>query len=122
MTDIERIRKKIKEFNSDRDWDQYHNPKDLLIALMSEVGELADYYRWLSHEELKKVHSNPEQKKKIEEEIADILIYLITLAEKTDIDIIKATEAKLEKNKTKYPVKKIKGIHSNSLEGIKGKE
>lgn len=119
--ELEEIKTKIKEFNLERDWDKYHNPKDILIALMSEVGELADYYRWLSPEELQRIHTDPEKKKKIEEEIADIISYLIILAYKTDIDILKVVEAKLEKNKIRYPVSKMKGVHSNPLEGYKSK-
>ena len=120
--DLNTLKEKIKAFNLERDWDQYHNPKDLLVALVSEVGELAECYRWLSPEELSRIHTHPEKKKNIEEEIADIIIYLLILSYKTDIDIIKAIENKLEKNKRKYPIEKTKGIHSNPIEGFKGKE
>lgn len=121
-SDLQKIRDKIRQFNLERDWDKYHNPKDLLIALVSEVGELAECYRWLNSEELSNVHLDPEKKKKIEEEIADILTYLIILSDKTGIDVIKALEEKLEKNKIRYPVEKTKGIHTNPLEGFKAKE
>jgi len=122
MDKLEELTKRIKEFNKERDWDQYHNPKDILVALVSEVGELADCYRWLSAEEMKEIHSDAEKKKKVEEEIADIMMYLIMLAYKTDIDILSAVEKKLEKNIRKYPVEKAKGVHSNHSEGFKGKE
>ncbi len=74
------LKEKIKMFNLERDWDKFHNPKDLLIALVSEVGELAECYRWLNDTELSKIHTDPIKKKKIEEEIADITMYLIMLA------------------------------------------
>lgn len=74
------LKEKIREFNVERDWDKFHNPKDLLIALVSEVGELAECYRWLSDAELSKIHSDPAKKKKVEEEIADVIIYLIILS------------------------------------------
>jgi len=119
--DLNHIKEQIKTFNLERDWDQYHNPKDLIIALVSEVGELAELYRWLNTEEVNRVHADPAKKKKIEEEIADIMMYLIMLSYKTDIDIIKAIHNKLEKNRLKYPVEKSKGIHTNPLEGFKGK-
>src|SRR3989344_8240888 len=106
MNDFDKIKEKIKQFNFERDWDKFHNPKDLLIALVSEVGELAECYRWLNQNELESVHANPEKKKKIEEEIADIMMYLIILSYKTNIDIFKAIEDKLEKNKLRYPVDK----------------
>jgi len=121
MTDFNLLKEKIKEFNSERNWDQFHNPKDLLVALVSEVGELADCYRWLSSEELYKVHKDPEKKIKIEEEIADIMMYLMILTNKTDIDLLKTVENKLEKNAKKYPLNKCKGVHSNAIEGFKGK-
>jgi len=121
-TDLTKLKEKIREFNLERDWDKFHNPKDLVIALMSEVGELAECYRWLNDDELLRIHSDPVKKKKVEEEIADIMMYLIILAYKNDIDIFQAIEQKLEKNKRKYPVDKSKGIHSNPIEGYKGKE
>jgi dCTP diphosphatase len=118
---LEDLQKRIKKFNSERDWDRFHTPKDLIIALVSEVGELAELYRWLSLEEQNLVHAEPAAKLKIEDEIADIMIYLLTLSYKANIDIYKAVEGKLEKNKAKYPVEKSRGIHSNPLKGCKGK-
>ena len=120
--ELNELKEKIKQFNFERDCYKFHNPKDLFIALVSEIGELAECYRWLNDVELSKIHADPIKKKKIEEEIADIMIYLITLSYKTDIDIFKAIEEKIEKNRKKYPIEKAKGIHSNSLEGFKGKE
>lgn len=120
--ELDELKEKIKLFHAERDWDKFHNPKDLLIALVSEVGELAECYRWLNNEEISKIHSDPIKKKKVEEEIADILIYLITLSYKTNIDIFKAIEEKIEKNRKKYPIEKAKGVHTNPIEGFKGKE
>ena len=65
MGDLDILRDKLRAFNQERDWDKFHNPKDLLIALVSEVGELADCYRWLSEEELSNAHLNPQKKIKI---------------------------------------------------------
>ena len=119
VSDLNRIVELVKKFNFERDWDKFHNPKDVLIALVSEVGELAECYRWLKPEELQKIYSDPEKKKKIEDEIADVLINLIILSYKSDIDLLKAVENKLEKNKLKYPIEKVKGIHTNPIEGLK---
>lgn len=121
-TSLEDLKEKIRQFNLEREWDRFHNPKDLLIALVSEVGELAECYRFLSPEELSRVHTDPAKKKKIEEEIADILIYLLILSYKTDIDIFRAIDEKIEKNRKKYPVEKARGVHTNPIEGFKGKE
>jgi dCTP diphosphatase len=120
--DLNELRDKIKEFNLERDWDKFHNVKDLINALASEVGELAECYRWLSEEEIVKVHADPEKKKKVEEEIADVLIYLLIISYKTDINLFDATSNKLEKNKLRYPIEKAKSVHSNPLEGYKAKK
>jgi len=119
--DLNELREAIKKFNLERDWDKFHNIKDLIIALTSEVGELAECYRWLSEDEISKIHSNPEKKKNIEEEFADILIYLLIISYKTDIDVFEVVEKKLEKNRQKYPLDKSKSIHTNPLKGFKGK-
>ncbi|MCF7798394.1 nucleotide pyrophosphohydrolase [Candidatus Woesearchaeota archaeon] len=111
--------KEIKAFNKERDWDQYHNPKDLLIAMMSEVGELADLYRWLEPGELETVLATPEKKTKVSEELADIFSFLIILAYKNNIDLLEALKDKLEKNKKRFDPAKMKGVHSNVLEGFK---
>jgi len=115
---LEKLKEKIRQFNLERDWDKFHNPKDLLVALVSEVGELAECYRWLNNAELSKIHTDPIKKKKVEEEIADIIMYLIILSYKTNIDIFKIIEEKIEKNRKKYPVEKTKGIHTNPIEGF----
>ena len=65
-SDLDKLIEKIKKFNYERDWDQYHNPKDVFIALVSEVGELADCYRWLNEKELSEIQSDPEKKRKID--------------------------------------------------------
>jgi NTP pyrophosphatase (non-canonical NTP hydrolase) len=121
MSSLDELKEKVKQFNLDRDWDQFHNPKDLVIALFSEVGELAECYRWLNPEEVSRVHLDSDKKKKVEEEVADILMYVLMLAYKTDIDLVKAIEDKLAKNSLKYPLDKSKGVHSNPLMGFKGK-
>ncbi len=119
MSDLNKLKERIKKFNLDRDWDKYHNAKDLLLALVSEVGELSECYRWLSFEEVNKVHADPVKKKKIEEELADIMIYLVILGYKTDIDLVKVVEEKLAKNDKRYSVEQIKGKHTNPIEGTK---
>src|SRR3989339_330959 len=95
--DFNQLKEEIKKFNLERDWDKFHNVKDLIIALISE------------------------EKKNIEEEIADVLIYLLIISYKTDIDIFDAIEKKLDKNRKKYPINKSKSIHTNPIEGFKGK-
>ncbi len=118
---LEEMKERIKQFSLERDWDKYLNPKDVLIAMVSEVGELADCLRWLKEDEIQKIKDDPNKKEKIEDEIADILYWLIILSDKMDIDLLKACEKKLEKTKLKYPVEKVKGMHTNPIEGVKNK-
>src|SRR3989338_5579431 len=117
--DLKMYIQKVKAFNHELDWDQFHNPKDLLLALMSEVGELAECFRWLSEEEIARVIADPEKKKKIAEELADIAMYLMTISYKMDIDFSKAIEEKFEKNKKRFTLEKNKGVHTNPIEGYK---
>ena len=108
---FEDLKERILAFNKARDWDEFHHPK--------EVGELAECYRWLSKEQLDLIHQDPSKKKKIEEEIADILIYLIMISYKSDIDMVKAVNEKLDKNEKKFPVSVVKGKSTNPISGYK---
>ena len=119
MPDLNLVTEKIKMFMVERDWDKYHNSKDILIALVSEIGELAECYRWLNEDQIKKINEEPEKKKKIEEEIADICIYLIILSYENNIDLLKIIDEKIEKNKLKFPIEKFKGKHTNPIIGMK---
>jgi|SRR3989344_790878 len=119
---IETLKDELRKFNVDRDWDKYHNPKDLFIALVSEVGELADCFRWLNADEVSNIYTDLEKRKKIEDEIADIIWYLLILGYKTDMDILEALANKIERNKKRYPVEEMKGQHSNKLVGFKAKD
>lgn len=120
MDDFKLVQERIKSFNHDRDWEQFHNPKDLLIALMSEVGELADLYRWLTPDEMKKVQEDPEKFAKIKSELADIFSFAFMLAYTTGVDVKSTILEKYALLENRYPVEKAKGVHSNVLEGFKG--
>ena len=119
MPDLNEIKIKLQKFTSERDWDKYHNPKDLLVALVSEIGELAECYRWLDNEQVQKINEDSEKRKKIEGELADIFIYLIIISYKSNIDILKVIDEKIEKNKLRFPIDKFKGIHTNPIIGLK---
>jgi dCTP diphosphatase len=104
---MKELRDIIKDFNNERDWNQFHSPKNLVMALTVEVSELLEHFQWLTQEQSKDL--SPAKKEKIGEEIGDILIYLVNLADKLDIDPIQAAQNKIEKNRKKYPVDKSKG-------------
>jgi dCTP diphosphatase len=95
------IKKRLKTFAAKRDWDKFHAPKNLVMALSSEMGELTEHFQWLSEDQSKDIPSPALEK--IKEEIADVQIYLIRLADKLDIDILDSVESKMAKNERKYP-------------------
>jgi dCTP diphosphatase len=108
MSDLpESLLEKIRVFRDERDWAQFHNPKDMAIAISLEAGELLEHFLWKNPEEvMARVESHREA---ISEEIADIAIYLTELADNLGIDLAAAMEAKLAENAAKYPVGKARG-------------
>ena len=113
MTDNERkiheLKDKIKKFCDERDWDQFHNAKELAIALSIEASELLEIFRWKTHEEVEELFKNEKKKEDIEDEMADILYFLVRLAQKYNLDLSEALDRKMEKNDKKYPIDKFKG-------------
>lgn len=108
-TNVHELKEKIKKFCDDRDWDQFHGAKDLAVAMSIESAELLEHFRWKKEAEVEELFKNPEKKEHISDEMADVLYFLIRLAQKYDIDLTKALERKMEKNNKKYPVEKFKG-------------
>ena len=92
---------KIIKFRDERNWSQFHNPKDLAISISLEASELLELFQWKKSEETIEKNLN-----KVKDELADIIIYCALMADKTNIDLEEAIEQKLEKNKEKYPVEK----------------
>jgi NTP pyrophosphatase (non-canonical NTP hydrolase) len=97
----------VKKFRQERDWDQYHSPKNLAMALMVEASELAEHFQWLTEKQSSSLP--PEKLAEVREEIGDVLIYLANLCDKLGVDPVAAAHDKLEKNKHKYPVAKVRG-------------
>jgi NTP pyrophosphatase (non-canonical NTP hydrolase) len=108
-TKIHELKEKIKEFCDKRDWDQFHNAKELAIALSIEASELLEIFRWKNPEEVKSLFEDPKKKEDIEDEMADILYFLVRIAQRYDLDLSEALDRKMEKNEKKYPVDKAKG-------------
>ena len=101
MNDFENMKSKVKQFTVDRDWDQFHNGKDLAIALAGEAGELLNAFLWKKPEDVKI--------EKVREELADVLNYAFLIADKYNLDIEEIMDEKLRINGEKYPVDKAKG-------------
>lgn len=105
--ELEELISKIKHFCQERDWDQYHNPKDLAIGISTESAELLDLFRFKNGNEI--TQSMLEKREQIEDELADVLFFVLRFAQMNDIDLKMALENKLEKNALKYPIEKVKG-------------
>lgn len=107
MNDLDEIKIKLCQFAQARDWDQFHSPKNLSMALACEVGELLELFQWLTEEQSKNL--TQEQRQAVEEEMADVFLYLLRLADKLNVDLLEAAKNKMAKNELKYPAEKVKG-------------
>ncbi len=105
--DIDELRRIVTDFRDERDWKKFHNPKDLAISIAIESMELLEHFQWKSVEEVYEVVES--RIDSIRDEIADITIYLLSLADILDIDLSEAIVEKVKKNAEKYPVEKSKG-------------
>lgn len=104
---LEDLRQALRLFANERDWEQFHSPKNLAMALGVEVAELAEHFQWLTQQESQ---SPPEIKKDaIRQELADVLIYLVRLADRLEIDLLEAAAEKMALNAEKYPVEYCRG-------------
>ena len=98
------IQQKLSQFAEDRNWNQFHSPKNLSMALAAEVAELLEIFQWLTEQQSKDIINSENEITLVKEEIADIFIYLVRLADKLNIDIEKEVLAKIDLNEKKYPI------------------
>lgn len=108
-TTVAEIKARVLAFAQERDWEQFHAPKNLSMALAAEAGELMEHFLWASSEGSRQVVNDPVKRAKIEEELSDVVIYAIEFANMTGIDLSAAIERKMAANAAKYPVEKAKG-------------
>lgn len=108
-TTIKQIKDVIQKFCEERDWDQYHSPKDLAIGVITEASELLEHFRFKTNTDVQEMLKNADKKTQITEEMADVLYFLLRLAQKYDIDMATAFAKKMEKNALRYPIEKSKG-------------
>ena len=101
------LRDALRAFAAERDWEQFHTPKNLAMALAGEAGEVIEHFQWLTAEQSRCL--NDEQKQEVAFELADVLLYLVRLADRLDIDLLSAAHAKMRLNAQRYPVDKAKG-------------
>lgn len=105
--DLEILRTRLAEFAAKRDWDQFHNPKNLAMALAGEAGEVLEHFQWLTFEQASNLPA--ETRAEVALECADVLLFLLRLCDKLDIDLAQAARKKLLLNAKKYPVAKSRG-------------
>ncbi len=105
--ELEALRDALRQFAADRDWDQFHSPKNLASALSVEAAELLEHFQWLTEEQSKGLSS--EAKLRVADEMADVLVYLVRLADKLDVNLIDIARSKIARNAEKYPVDKARG-------------
>ena len=108
IMNIKKIQKQLSDFADERDWNQFHNPKNLSMALSVEASELVEIFQWLTPEQAEAIMSTDEGEH-VKEEIADVMIYLIRLADKLNVDLEDAVADKIIKNGEKYPIDTSKG-------------
>lgn len=108
-TTVAEIKTHVLAFARERDWEQFHAPKNLSMALAAEAGELMEHFLWATPEASRSIANDAAKRKKIEEELADVVIYALEFANMTGIDVAGAIETKMAANAAKYPVEKAKG-------------
>lgn len=97
----------LRRFADERDWDQFHAPKNLVMALSVEAAELLEHFQWMGEEQSRRLP--PETLAKVGEEMADVLLYLVRLADRLDVDLVQAAKRKMQLNAQKYPAERARG-------------
>ena len=110
MSDIQELINAIIEFRNQRDWEKFHNHKDVALSLMLEAAEVAEHFQWKSEQEIKEYIST--HKAEVGDELADVLNWVLLLSHDLGVDIVQAAKDKIAKNAAKYPIEKAKGKHT----------
>jgi dCTP diphosphatase len=114
LDSLEHLRERLADFAAQREWEPFHSPKNLAMALIAEAAELVEHFQWLTEEQSRTL--SPEQKHKVSLELADILIYLIRTADQLEIDLIGAANEKIAINEHRYPAEKVRGSAKRASE------
>jgi len=114
MNDLREIQQRMSDFAKVRDWEQFHSPKNLSMALAVEAGELMEQFLWLTEEQSANLPAD--KLAAVEHELADILLYLVRIAEQTDIDLLAAVNRKMDLNEKKYPADMVRGSNKKYTE------
>jgi NTP pyrophosphatase (non-canonical NTP hydrolase) len=104
---LEELKEKIRQFADERDWDQFHSPKNLSMALIAEAAELVEHFQWLTEDQSASLAAD--KLLEVREELADIQIYLVRIADKLNVNLLDAVNDKIKVNESKYPADKVRG-------------
>jgi NTP pyrophosphatase (non-canonical NTP hydrolase) len=107
MSELARLREIVRQFVDERDWDQFHTPKNLAAALTVEAAELLEHFQWLRAGDAAEL--GPDKLVQVRHEMADVLVYLVRLADKLDVDLMAAVQEKMVENRAKYPAELVRG-------------
>jgi len=116
QTTLSALKDVVQSFCEDRDWDKFHNAKDLSIGIVTEASELIEHFRFKSLEEIEAMFHDPDKKLKINEELADVLFFVLRFAQMYDIDLTTELIRKIKINNAKYPIEKCKGSNKKYTE------
>jgi len=108
-TTLAELKERVLAFARERDWEQFHAPKNLSMAMAAEAAELMEHFLWASPEQSRAVAADPAKRARIAEELADVVIYALEFANATGLDVAANIEAKMESNARKYPIEKARG-------------
>lgn len=114
LVDVARLQQVVAQFAREREWERFHSPKNLAMALAGEAGELLELFQWLTEDESREVARDPATARAVRDEIADVLVYLVRLAAVLELDLDEALRSKLAVNAAKYPVALARGNASKS--------
>jgi NTP pyrophosphatase (non-canonical NTP hydrolase) len=107
VSDLLQLRDLVRQFVDERDWDQFHTPKNLASALTVEAAELLEHFQWLQHGRADEL--GEDKLREVRHEMADVLVYLVRLADKLDVDLMAAVQEKMVLNRAKYPAEQVRG-------------
>jgi NTP pyrophosphatase (non-canonical NTP hydrolase) len=107
VRDLTDLRDRLRAFAAARDWEQFHSPKNLAMALVAEAAELVEHFQWLTEDQSREL--DPAKKDEVAGELADVLAYLVRIADRLDIDLLAAATAKLAHNERRYPADRVRG-------------
>jgi dCTP diphosphatase len=119
LIDVTPLQLALREFAAQRDWEQFHSPKNLAMALTGEVGELVEVFQWMTEADSHSAAVDPQTASRVRDELADVMLYLVRLADVLGVNLNEAVAAKLKANGTKYPVEASKG-NSRKYDQLRG--